>query len=56
MLNIPARIKGKDCGIAGQASLKVTDYVTYTGGGEGFDTALLVTLMKKSAPKNLSCE
>lgn len=56
LLNIPEQIKGKNCGISGQAVLKVANYVSYNGEGDGVDTAVLVTVTEKSAPRKLACK
>jgi len=56
LLNIPDQIKGKNCGISGQAVLKVANYVSYNGEGDGVDMAVLVAVTEKSAPRKLACK
>ncbi|MFZ6743718.1 hypothetical protein ACO0LC_10865 [Undibacterium sp. JH2W] len=56
LLNIPEQIKGKNCGISGQAALKVANYVSYNGEGDGVDTVVLVAVTEKSAPRKLACK
>ena len=43
------------CGVTGEATVSVNEYVAYLGEGDGFDTALLQSVSSRAKPKVLPC-
>jgi hypothetical protein len=56
LLAIPVKGDKAGCGSTGTATITVTNYVTYLGEGDGFDTALLQSVASRSGTKVLACE
>lgn len=47
LLDIPLNAK-KNCGLAGTATVQLTEYKAYKGEGDGFDSAILQSVNKNS--------
>ena len=55
LLGIPLSTK-TNCGLAGRATVQVSEYQEYVGEGDGFDTAVLQSVKGNSNAKALSCK
>lgn len=55
LLGIPAQKNAADCGVTGEATIRVNEYAAYIDEGDGFDTALLQSVSSRAQPKALPC-
>lgn len=53
--NLKINVQNNSCGVSGNATIQVQDYVVYSGEGDGFDTATLNKVLKISESKELPC-
>jgi hypothetical protein len=55
MLGFRLKAPAKGCGIRGDATVTVSDYVLYTKEGDGNDAATLRAVVQKSIPEPMPC-
>ena len=56
LLGITTKSTKPNCGMAGTATVQVSDYEAYLGEGDSFDTALLQSVIGNSNAKVISCK
>lgn len=56
LLALPTQQFKSNCGFVGTANIRVNSYEAYYGEGDGFDTALLQSVVSHSKPKDISCK
>jgi hypothetical protein len=56
IFGLSAHIDGAVCGFTGEATIHVSEYITYRGEGDGFDTARLQAASGVTKPKALPCK
>jgi hypothetical protein len=56
LLGITTKNTTTNCGMAGTASVKASDYEPYLGEGGNFDTAILQSVISNSNVKDISCK